>query len=338
MKRCFPTLALAVLSISNLSISSALAVTPLEDVAAGSRQARYGRQITPRQLANSPNPNRGENTGRTASGTKPNVQFDKRVRFNDGTRGRLGGNRGTAPQTGRGPGNLTPRQIAEIRNRQATKIAENRVKLRQAKPDPSKYSHQTTTRRAVAQSGTKGGRTRATGGQVARTKTARSGKGPRIVKGVGGVATVGLIAGGAASMQQLAADRKSGRVTQAQYNRALATNGVELAGSAAALKKLTPTGMVLGSTIGTDPFSLGADAIGDVINGTDNAKQAVKAIPGNLVKSVNGHVEGVKTLVTDPGKWAKGAAKDAKNTVEGIGNGVVGVAKGIGGIFGKRKS
>ena len=336
MKRRFPNLALAALSVSTFIASSALAVTPQDDVPARSKQARYGRQFTRGQLADVPHHQQNQTTNRGATGAKSTVHFDKRVRFNDGTRGRLGGNRGTAPQTGRGGGNLTPRQIDQIRKRQATNIAQNNVKLRQLKPDPSKYSNQTTSRRAASPRGTNPAGARTGGGQVARTKGTGGNKGPRIVKGVGGVATLGLIAGGAANMQQLDADRKAGRVTQAQYNRAVATNGVQLAGTAAALKKLTPTGMVLGSTIGTDPFSLGADAIGDMINGTDNAKRAVEAIPGNLVKSVNGHVEGVKTLVTDPGKWAQGAANDAKKTVEGIGNSVIGAAKGIGGIFGKR--
>ena len=78
--------------------------------------------------------------------------------------------------------------------------------------------------------------------------------------------------------------------------------------------------MLLNDTLGTDPVSLGAEAIGDLLNGTDNAKQSLKG----MKKAWNGSL--TKQTFTDP----KGAAKRVGKDLEKAGRDVARSAKKVG--------
>ncbi len=86
------------------------------------------------------------------------------------------------------------------------------------------------------------------------------------------------------------------------------------------LKKLSPTTLLLGDTIGTDPLDLAVKGVGDLLNGTNNAKQSIQGMKGAWNDSL------VKETFTDPKSAANRVGNGLKNTAEGVQN----VAKGIG--------
>ena len=131
----------------------------------------------------------------------------------------------------------------------------------------------------------------------------------------------------------------------AQYNRAQATGAVNAAGTVIAIKKMTPAAIAGNALIGTDPISLGVDAVGDLINGTGNAGRSL----ANVGRTLEGHVRGVQKLVTNPAAWAKEAgrnidkeankvAKDIDRAAKDVGKAVNQAGKDVGkffkGIFG----
>ncbi len=149
--------------------------------------------------------------------------------------------------------------------------------------------------------------------------TPRARVGGRMVKAAGGIGAavgVGAAAGGLiANSRQLDADVRAGRITQAQYNRAQATNAVNAAGTVVAIKKMTPTAIAGNALIGTDPISLGVDAVGDLINGTGNAGKSL----ANIGRTLEGHAKGVHKLVTNPDAWAKEAGRNIETEVNNVG-------------------
>ncbi len=151
------------------------------------------------------------------------------------------------------------------------------------------------------------------------------------------VGGVGLLTGAASRNGQLQADLRAGRISQVDFQRAQATDAVNIAGGALAIKKLNPTTAAMNAAIGTDPISLGVDIAGDLINGTNNASKSLQ----NVGKTLEGHAHGVQKLATDPAGWAKDAGRDIEQTAKGIGKAVGNTAQGVGkfvdGVFGGKK-
>jgi hypothetical protein len=129
-----------------------------------------------------------------------------------------------------------------------------------------------------------------------------------------------------ANSKQLDADLRAGRITREQYNRAQATGAVNAAGTVLAVKKMTPTAIVGGALVGTDPISLGVDAVGDLINGTDNAGKSL----ANVGRTIEGHAKGVHRLVTNPDAWAKEAGRNIEKEVNKVGRELDKTGKDIG--------
>jgi hypothetical protein len=148
------------------------------------------------------------------------------------------------------------------------------------------------------------------------------------------VGGAGLVAGAVSQGRQLDADLREGRITQAQYNRAQATNALNVAGGALAIKKMNPASMAMNVAIGTDPISLGVDAVGDLINGTNNAQKSID----NIGRTLDGHAKGVEKLATNPAGWAQDTGKNIENTAKDVGKAAENTAKDVGnfvgGIFG----
>lgn len=86
-------------------------------------------------------------------------------------------------------------------------------------------------------------------------------------------------------------------------------------------------GAVLKDTTGIDPLELGIDAVGDVVNGTDNAKRKLDNVENAWNKSLT------KQAVTDPAGAAKRVENDVKKTGKDIEKGVQDAGKAIGGLF-----
>jgi hypothetical protein len=129
-----------------------------------------------------------------------------------------------------------------------------------------------------------------------------------------------------ANSKKLDADLRAGRITQAQYNRAQATGAVNAAGTVIAIKKMTPTAIAGNALIGTDPISLSVDAVGDLINGTGNAGKSL----ANVGRTLEGHVNGVHKLVTNPDAWAKEAGRNIEKEVNKIGKDLDKAGKDVG--------
>jgi hypothetical protein len=160
--------------------------------------------------------------------------------------------------------------------------------------------------------------------------TPRAGGGGKMLKAAGGIGAAvggGVVAGNLiANSKQLDADLRAGRITQAQYNRAQATNAVNAAGTVIAIKKMTPTAIAGNALIGTDPISFGVDAVGDLINGTDNAGRSL----ANVGRTLEGHAKGVEKLVTNPDAWAKEAGRNIEKEVNKVGRDLDKAGKDIG--------
>ena len=151
-----------------------------------------------------------------------------------------------------------------------------------------------------------------------------------MLKGVGGIGlAVGAGTAGAsaiANAQRLDADLQAGRITQAQYNRAQATNALEVGGTVLAIKKMTPTAMAGNLLVGTDPIRLGVDAVGDLINGTNNAERSIQ----NVGKALEGHGRGLAKLATDPVGWANEAGRNIDTEMKKVEKDVNNAAKDVG--------
>jgi len=159
------------------------------------------------------------------------------------------------------------------------------------------------------------------------TPRAGGGKALKAAGGIGAAVGGGLAAGHLiANSKKLDADLRAGRITQAQYNRAQATGAVEAAGTVIAIKKMTPTAIVGGAVVGTDPISLGVDAVGDLINGTNNAEKSI----ANVGRTLEGHAKGVQKLVTNPDAWAKEAGRNIEKEVNKVGRDLDKAGKDIG--------
>jgi hypothetical protein len=160
--------------------------------------------------------------------------------------------------------------------------------------------------------------------------TPRAGGGGKALKAAGGIGAAvggGLAAGHLiANSKKLDADLRAGRITQAQYNRAQATGAVNAAGTALAIKKMTPTAIAGSALIGTDPISLGVDAVGDLINGTNNAEKSI----ANVGRTLEGHAKGVHKLVTNPDAWAKEAGRNIEKEVNKVGRDLDKAGKDVG--------
>jgi hypothetical protein len=162
---------------------------------------------------------------------------------------------------------------------------------------------------------------------VAKGTPRAGGKALKAAGGIGAAVGGGLAAGHLiANSQQLDADLRAGRITQAQYNRAQATGAVNAAGTALAIKKMTPTAIVGGALVGTDPISLGVDAVGDLINGTGNAGKSL----ANVGRTLEGHAKGVHKLVTNPDAWAKEAGRNIEKEINKVGRDLDKAGKDIG--------
>jgi hypothetical protein len=163
--------------------------------------------------------------------------------------------------------------------------------------------------------------------KVAKGTPRAGGKVLKAAGGIGAAVGVGAAAGGLiASSQQLDADLRAGRITREQYNRAQATGAVNAAGTVVALKKMTPTAIAGSALIGTDPISLGVDAVGDLINGTGNAGRSL----ANVGRTLEGHAKGVGKLVTNPEAWAKEAGRNIEKEVNKIGRDLDKAGKDVG--------
>lgn len=160
-------------------------------------------------------------------------------------------------------------------------------------------------------------------------------------KGLGG-ATGALAIGGAASgmMSQQKQDKehlRTGKITQAQYQQRQEKRLIDGAATLASIKKLNPSGMVMNDMIGTDPISLGADVVGDLLHGTNNTKKTFQNMGDAFDRSL------VKQTVTDPKGAAKRVGKGIKKTGDKVGKGIkktgekIGEGfKKVGGLFKKK--
>lgn len=189
--------------------------------------------------------------------------------------------------------------------------------------------------------------TKVPGKVTVKPKYKSSGK--TLGKAAGGLAAIGIV--GSATKNQKSSKQlyQSGKITKKQYQKDKLKNATNVAGELYKLKKLNPSAILLNDVVGTDPISLGVDAVGDLINGTDNAKQSLKNVKNSWNKSLT------KQVFTDPkgaGERVKNGAKkfgsDVKNTASKVGGGVKKAGtkvkggikkagKAIGGLFKKKK-
>ena len=195
---------------------------------------------------------------------------------------------------------------------------------------------QTSPARHAVKGTVRHGAIKAKPGRIAKAGSRAGGKMLKAAGGIGTAVGVGAAAGGLiGNWQQLDADLRAGRITQAQYNRAQATGFVDTAGQLVAIKKMTPTGVVGNAFVGTDPISLGVDVVGDIINGTNNTEKAI----GNVGRTLEGHARGVEKLVTNPEAWAKEAERNINKEVNNVGKGIEQAGKDVDkffkGVFGK---
>ncbi len=183
--------------------------------------------------------------------------------------------------------------------------------------------------RTAKNSGTQKGAGKVAPRNVAKG-TPRAGGGGKALKAAGGIGAAvggGLAAGHLiANSKKLDADLRAGRITREQYNRAQATGAVNAAGTVIAIKKMTPTAIVGNALIGTDPISLGVDAVGDLINGTSNAEKSL----ANVGHTLEGHAKGVHKLVTNPDAWAKEAGRNIEKEAGKVGKDIDQAAKDVG--------
>ena len=112
--------------------------------------------------------------------------------------------------------------------------------------------------------------------------------------------------------QRLDADLRAGRITQAEYDRAQATNVVNSAGALLAIKNVNPASAAANALVGTDPLGLGVDAVGDLINGTNNAEKSIAEVGRRLGQ----HGKGVEKLVTNPQGWAKDTERNVNKELK----------------------
>ena len=172
-------------------------------------------------------------------------------------------------------------------------------------------------------------------------------------KALGGMAAIGVTAGALDQMSQAKKQRDSGQISQSQYRRLQVDNGMKTAEQLIKLKKYNPATAVMNDVIGTDPISLGFEAVGDIVHGTDNAKQSLKGMGKAWDKSLT------KQAFTDPraagqrveqglkktGKNIEQGAKTASRKIkqgtrkmsQGVKKGAKNVGKAIGGLFKKKK-
>ena len=182
--------------------------------------------------------------------------------------------------------------------------------------------------RTAKNGGTKKGAGKVAPRSVAKgTPRAGGGKALKAAGGIGAAVGGGLAAGHLiANSKKLDADLRAGRITRERYNRAQATGAVNAAGTVIAIKKMTPTAIVGGALVGTDPISLGVDAVGDLINGTGNAGRSL----ANVGRTLEGHAKGVHKLVTNPDAWAKEAGRNIEKEANKVAKDIDKAAKDVG--------
>ncbi len=140
--------------------------------------------------------------------------------------------------------------------------------------------------------------------------------GGKTSKALGGLAVGSALVGSASQMKDAKKLRDSGQITKSQYQKMQANNGLKTAESIAKIKKFNPATAVMNDVIGTDPISLGFDAVGDVFNGTDNAKQSLKNVGKAWDKSLT------KQTFTDPKAAGKRVGDGVKNGLETTGKNI----------------
>lgn len=145
----------------------------------------------------------------------------------------------------------------------------------------------------------------------------------------GALAVGGAAAGMAGQMKEDKEDLRTGKITQAQYKQRQEKRAIDGVATLASIKKLNPAGMVMNDMIGTDPFSLGADVVGDLIHGTKNTKKTFQNIDDAFDRSL------VKQTVTDPKGAAKRVGTGVKKTGEKVGKGIKKTGEKIGEGFKK---
>ena len=155
--------------------------------------------------------------------------------------------------------------------------------------------------------------------------------GGAVKKGVGGLAAVGVANGMLNDSKKNKQLLNSGKITKSQYKKLQTTNGIKTAGELYKLKKLNPATAVMNDVIGTDPISLGVEGIGDLINGTDNAKQSLKGMKDSWNKSLT------KQAFTDPKGAGKRIKNGVKDTSKKIGNGIKKAGNKVGDFFKSKK-
>jgi hypothetical protein len=166
----------------------------------------------------------------------------------------------------------------------------------------------------------------------AASKTGLSTK-TKIAGGVGGAL---VVAGGVGIAKSLSGETKSnldavksGAMTKSDFAKKSTANLAEGGAAIYKLKKLSPTSMLLGDTIGTDPLDLAVKGVGDLLNGTDNAKQSIAGMKDAWNDSLT------KQAFTDPRSAAQRAGKGVVNTLENVGEGVINAGQKVGQGFDK---
>lgn len=211
--------------------------------------------------------------------------------------------------------------------------------------------HQATTpRRVTAPSTSRQIAARTAPSAVARTRVPAKVKSPYRGAGAGlaiagGAVVTGTAIDAIARQNNRDVALRTGQMSRSQYNQAVATDAARTTANTALelykLKKFSPSTIVSNELIGTDPVGFGADAVGDIINGTNNTERNLQ----NVERKLKGHVDGVKMLVNDPNKWAKTTERNAQRAVKNVERDVnktvkdvekagKDVGKFIGGIFG----
>lgn len=172
-------------------------------------------------------------------------------------------------------------------------------------------------------------------------------------KALGRMAVGSTLVGAASQMKDAKKLRDSGQISKSQYRKMQASNGLKTAESITKIKKFNPATAVMNDVIGTDPISLGFEAAGDLLNGTNNAKQSMKNMGKAWDKSLT------KQAFTDPKAAGKrvgqglektgrnierGAKKAGKKIEQGakkvgksVKKGAKKVGDAIGGLFKKKK-
>lgn len=179
-----------------------------------------------------------------------------------------------------------------------------------------------------------------------------------------GAAALGLVGGAVTGYSEAKKQFESGQISKSQYQQMKTKTTLDAGATALALKKLNVSGLVLNDVVGTDPITLGAEAIGDLIHGTDNAKQSLKSMNSAWNKSLTKQAftdpkaagERVVDGVNETGKKVEQAAKKTGKAIEKgakeVGEHVSSAAKDLGnkakkagdkvngffkGAFGKKK-